>query len=231
MEAPSESCQHVAEPSSVGKLGWNVVGRLLPGPPSLRPLPWAEPPATLHGGSLTRPELLGNWVERRGLRGEHWSQGTMRRAEQTQRGPQAGAPQPGSDPETHPVRQPCCMLGGWGIGSPRGQRPGVAAIQRERGWEVMQGAWTHSLVQRAACLFVGLSWFLGGTELCQGKGEGRAVPPEPPCDPIVFTACLFVFWQKARVPGLMAASEQATTCCPYGSESGSISGWWADEEA
>ena len=31
MEAPSESCQHVAEPSSVGKLGWNVVGRLLPG--------------------------------------------------------------------------------------------------------------------------------------------------------------------------------------------------------
>lgn len=42
----------------------------------------------------------------------------------------------------------------------------MAAIQRERGWEVMQGAWTHSLVQQAARLFVGLSWFLGGTELC-----------------------------------------------------------------
>lgn len=112
MEAPSESCQHVAEPSSAGKLGWNVVGRLLPGPPSVRPLPWAEPPATLRGGSLTHPELLGNWVERHGLRGEHWSQRTMRRAEQTQRGPQAGTPQPGSDPETCPERQPCCILGG-----------------------------------------------------------------------------------------------------------------------
>lgn len=42
----------------------------------------------------------------------------------------------------------------------------MAAIQREQGWEVMQGAWTHSLVQQAARLFVGLSWFLDGTELC-----------------------------------------------------------------
>ena len=67
--------------------------------------------------------------------------------------------------------------------------------------------------------------------MSEGKGEGRAVPPEPPRVPIIFTACLFVFWQTAQVPGLMAASEQAATCCPYGSESRPISGCWADKEA
>lgn len=67
--------------------------------------------------------------------------------------------------------------------------------------------------------------------MSEGKGEGRAVPPETPRVPIIFTACLFVFWQTAQAPGLMAASEQAATCCPYGSESRSISGCWADKEA
>ena len=42
----------------------------------------------------------------------------------------------------------------------------MAAVQRGRGWAGMQGAWPHSLVQQATRLFVGLSWFLGGTELC-----------------------------------------------------------------
>lgn len=61
-EAPSESCQHAAELSSAGKPGWNVVGWLLPGPPSGRPSPGSEPPATLHGGGLLYVlSCLGTW--------------------------------------------------------------------------------------------------------------------------------------------------------------------------
>lgn len=138
------------------------MGRLLPGPPSGRPSPGSEPPATLHGGSLVCLELLGNLVERHGV-GGLLATVCVCQAERAQRGPQA-APQQGSDPEARPERsRAACWVG---TASPRGRRPTVAAVQRGRGWAGMQGAWPHSLVQQATRLFVGLSWFLGGTELC-----------------------------------------------------------------
>ena len=140
------------------------MGRLLPGPPSGRPLPGSEPPATLHWGSLAHPELLGNLVERRGGEastghsapcvGQSRHREAHRRVHlskaQTQRHVQRGS-------------HATCWVG---TDSPRGRRPSVAAVQWEWGWEVMQGAWMHSLVQQATRLFVDLSWFLGGTELC-----------------------------------------------------------------
>ena len=113
---------------------------------------------------------LGTW-----WRGMAWEASTGHSApcvgQSRHRGPQAGAPQQGSDPETRPEPQRHVQRGShatcWvGTDSPRGRRPRVAAVQRERGWEVMQGAWMHSLVQQATRLFVDLSWFLGGTELC-----------------------------------------------------------------